>query len=41
MAAADASGAKVPLGRKATEIYEEADKAGLGGKDFGSIFTTL
>ena len=41
MAAADASDAKVPLGRKATEIYEEADKAGLGGKDFGSIFTTL
>ncbi|MBS7669428.1 3-hydroxyisobutyrate dehydrogenase [Croceicoccus gelatinilyticus] len=41
MAAADASDAKVPLGRKATEIYEEADKAGMGGKDFGSIFTTL
>ncbi|MDR7101956.1 3-hydroxyisobutyrate dehydrogenase [Croceicoccus sp. BE223] len=41
MAAAEASGARVPLGRKATEIYEEADKAGLGGKDFGSIFTTL
>ncbi|AKM10881.1 3-hydroxyisobutyrate dehydrogenase [Croceicoccus naphthovorans] len=41
MAAADDSGAKVDLGRKATEIYEAADKAGLGGKDFGSIFTTL
>ncbi|WP_144097788.1 3-hydroxyisobutyrate dehydrogenase [Croceicoccus sediminis] len=41
MAAADASDAQVPLGRKAAEIYEEADKAGLGGKDFGSIFTTL
>lgn len=41
MAAADGSDAKVPLGRKATEIYEAADKAGLGGKDFGSIFTTL
>lgn len=41
MAAADASDAKVDLGRKATEIYEAADKAGLGGKDFGAIFTTL
>lgn len=41
MAAADASGAKVELGRKACEIYEAADKAGLGGKDFGSIYTTL
>ncbi|WP_066555523.1 3-hydroxyisobutyrate dehydrogenase [Croceicoccus bisphenolivorans] len=41
MAAADASDANVALGRKATEIYEAADKAGLGGKDFGSIFETL
>ncbi len=41
MAAADASDAKVPLGRKSCEIFEKADEAGLGGKDFGAIFTTL
>ncbi|GGD65113.1 3-hydroxyisobutyrate dehydrogenase [Croceicoccus mobilis] len=41
MDAADRSGAKVDLGRKACELYEAADAAGLGGKDFGSIFETL
>jgi len=41
MAAAAASGAKVPLGKHATEIYEAFNEAGGGGKDFGAIFTTL
>lgn len=41
MDAAERSGAKVDLGRKATEIYEAANAAGLGGKDFGSVFETL
>ena len=41
MDAAERSGARVDLGRKAAEIYEAADAAGLGGKDFGAIFQTL
>ena len=41
MDAAAGSGAKVDLGAKATEIYEAANAAGLGGKDFGAIFETL
>jgi 3-hydroxyisobutyrate dehydrogenase len=41
MAAAESSGAKVPLGEHATEIYEAFNEAGGGGKDFGAIFTTL
>ena len=41
MAAAEASGAAVPLGRHAAEIYEAFVEAGNGGKDFGAIFTTL
>jgi 3-hydroxyisobutyrate dehydrogenase len=41
MGAAEASGAKVPLGKHATEIYEAFNEAGGGGKDFGAIFTTL
>ncbi len=41
MAGADSSGAAVPLGKHATEIYENFVEAGNGGKDFGAIFTTL
>jgi 3-hydroxyisobutyrate dehydrogenase len=41
MAAAEASGAKVPLGKHAAEIYEAFNADGNGGKDFGAIFTTL
>ncbi|MCB2073300.1 MAG: 3-hydroxyisobutyrate dehydrogenase [Novosphingobium sp.] len=41
MAAAEASGAKVALGKHATEIYDAFNEAGGGGKDFGAIFTTL
>jgi 3-hydroxyisobutyrate dehydrogenase len=41
MGAAEASGAKVQLGKHATEIYEAFNEAGGGGKDFGAIFTTL
>ena len=41
MAAVEASGAKTPLGRHATEIYEAFNAAGNGGKDFGAVFTTL
>ncbi|MFA7604555.1 MAG: 3-hydroxyisobutyrate dehydrogenase [Novosphingobium sp.] len=41
MAAAEASGATVPLGQHAAEIYEAFNEAGNGGKDFGAIFTTL
>ena len=41
MAGAEASGATVPLGKHATEIYENFVEAGNGGKDFGAIFTTL
>ncbi len=41
MAAVEASGAKTPLGRHATEIYEAFNEAGNGGKDFGAVFTTL
>ena len=41
MAGAQASGAAVPLGKHATEIYENFVEAGNGGKDFGAIFTTL
>lgn len=41
MDAAERSGARVELGSKAAEIYEAADAAGLGGKDFGAIFQTL
>jgi len=41
MAAAEAAGANVALGKHATEIYEAFNAAGGGGKDFGAIFTTL
>lgn len=41
MAAAEQTGAKVPLGRHAAEIYKAFNDAGGGGKDFGAIFTTL
>ncbi len=41
MAGAQSSGATVPLGKHATEIYEKFVEAGNGGKDFGAIFTTL
>ena len=41
MAAADAAGAQVPLGKHAAEIYAAFNEAGNGGKDFGAIFTTL
>ncbi len=41
MGAAEAAGAKVPLGRHAADIYEAFNEAGGGGKDFGAIFTTL
>ena len=41
MAGAEAAGAKVALGKHATEIYEAFNAAGGGGKDFGAIFTTL
>ena len=41
MAGAESSGANVPLGKHATEIYEKFVEAGNGGKDFGAIFTTL
>lgn len=41
MAAADESGASVPLGRHAAEIYQDFNEAGNGAKDFGAIFTTL
>jgi 3-hydroxyisobutyrate dehydrogenase len=41
MDAAEASGAKVPMGRHATEIYNAFNAAGNGGKDFGAICTTL
>ena len=41
MGAAEAAGAKVPMGEHATAIYEAFNEAGNGGKDFGAIFTTL
>ena len=41
MAGAESSGATVPLGKHATEIYENFVEAGNGAKDFGAIFTTL
>jgi len=41
MAGAESSGAIVPLGKHATEIYENFVEAGNGAKDFGAIFTTL
>lgn len=41
MAGAEASGAKVPLGKHATQIYDAFCEAGNGGKDFGAILTTL
>jgi 3-hydroxyisobutyrate dehydrogenase len=41
MAAAEAAGATVPLGKHAADIYEAFNEAGGGGKDFGAIFTTL
>ena len=41
MAAAQESGATVPLGAHATAIYEAFNEAGNGGKDFGAVFTTL
>ena len=41
MEGAASSGATVPLGKHATEIYEKFVEAGNGGKDFGAIFTTL
>jgi hypothetical protein len=40
-AAAQESGATVPLGAHATAIYEAFNEAGNGGKDFGAVFTTL
>jgi 3-hydroxyisobutyrate dehydrogenase len=41
MAAAEASGSTVTLGKHAAEIYEAFNAAGNGAKDFGAIFTTL
>ncbi|GGC35812.1 3-hydroxyisobutyrate dehydrogenase [Novosphingobium marinum] len=41
MAGAETSGASVPMGKHAKEIYEAFVEAGGGGKDFGAIFTTL
>jgi len=41
MAAAEQTGANVPLGKHATELYKAFNDAGNGGKDFGAIFTTL
>ena len=41
MAGAESSGATVPMGKHATEIYENFVEAGNGAKDFGAIFTTL
>ncbi len=41
MAGAESSCATVPLGKHATEIYENFVEAGNGAKDFGAIFTTL
>ncbi len=41
MDAAEKAGAKVPLGRHATDIYEAFNEAGNGGRDFGAIFTSL
>lgn len=41
MDAAKESGATVELGGRAMQIYESANAAGLGGKDFGVIFETL
>lgn len=41
MTAAQAAGAKVPMGEHATAIYEAFNETGSGGKDFGAIFETL
>jgi 3-hydroxyisobutyrate dehydrogenase len=41
MAAAGESGATVPLGSHAAQIYEAFVAGGGSGKDFGAIFTTL
>ncbi|MCX7863895.1 MAG: 3-hydroxyisobutyrate dehydrogenase [Novosphingobium sp.] len=41
MAAAEQSGANVPLGRHAAELYKAFAEAGGANKDFGAIFTTL
>jgi 3-hydroxyisobutyrate dehydrogenase len=41
MAAAEQSGANVPLGKHAAEIYKAFNEAGGSAKDFGAIFTTL
>jgi len=41
MAAAEQSGANVPLGKHAADIYKAFNEAGGSGKDFGAIFTTL
>lgn len=41
MGGAETAGATVPMGERATKIYEAFVEAGNGGKDFGAIFTTL
>lgn len=41
MAAAEQSGANVPLGRHAAELYKAFSEAGGSARDFGAIFTTL
>jgi len=41
MAAAEQTGARVPLGKHAAEIYKAFNEAGNGAKDFGAIFLTL
>ncbi len=41
MSAAEQSGANVPLGKHAAELYAAFNEAGNGGKDFGAIFESL
>jgi 3-hydroxyisobutyrate dehydrogenase len=41
MGAADAVGADVPMGQRATAIYEAFDKAGQGSVDFSAIIRTM
>jgi 3-hydroxyisobutyrate dehydrogenase len=41
MAAAQAAGAKVPMGERAAELYKAFDEAGQGGVDFSAIIKTL
>ena len=40
-AASEGAGAATPLGAAATALYEEMDRAGLGGRDFSAIFEML